>query len=275
MECTKIIPLLTEPQLHGGDPAHAFHVVCPSIPGTTTTAAAAVTATVLWDRNAVHLYSNSFDKHRVFISMYNVLTYVCSLVAAGYGYSSHPSQTAFDQQACAEVFHTLMTEELEYSQYFLQGGDWGSVVTSFMAALPGATQHVLGLHLNMVPALPPVQKGFVSLFKLIVSVFMPWGFYTPLEREGLLQTPYNMFIETGYFHEQSTRPLTLAYGLSDSPVGLLAWIVEKFYQWSDCKGDLYSRFTRDELLTNFMIYWTTNSAGMNVTAGGNDLLDTY
>jgi hypothetical protein len=74
--------------------------------------------------------------------------------------------------------------------------------------------------------------------------------------------PHDLIMEMGYFHEHSTRPQTLAYGLSDSPVGLLAWIVEKYYQWSDSGGDLYSRFSKDDLLTNFMIYYTTNSAGI-------------
>lgn len=179
----------------------------------------------------------------------------------GYGYSSAPKHTAFDQYACAELFTTLMVEELQYSQYFLQGGDWGSVVTSFMSTFPNSTKNVLGLHLNMAPALPPLNKGIWSVIKLATSVALPWLFYTPLEREGLLQMPYTMLMETGYFHEQSTRSQTLAVGLSDSPVGLLGWIVEKFFLWGDCQGDLYSSFTKEELLTNFMIYWTTNSAG--------------
>lgn len=187
---------------------------------------------------------------------------LCSrLVYTGYGYSPAPPGPGFDQYRCAEVFAELMTEVLHYDSYFLQGGDWGSVVTSFMAALPGATQHIKGLHLNMVPALPPVNKGIWGLCQLVMSALFPWGFYSSLERQGLVDLPLKMFIETGYFHEQSTRPQTLAYGLSDSPVGLLAWMVEKFRVWSDCRGDVFSAFSREDILTNFMVYWTTNSAG--------------
>ena len=154
-----------------------------------------------------------------------------------------------------------MISKLNYEEFYLQGGDWGSVVTSLMASLPNSQNHVLGLHLNMIPAMPPINKGFWKLANFFVSLVLPWFYYSPLERDGMLNLPWKMFMETGYFHEQSTRPMTLAYGLSDSPVGLMSWIIEKFYAWSDCNGDLFSRFTRDELLTNFMIYWMTNSGG--------------
>mmetsp|Transcript_3916 Transcript_3916/g.6612 ORF Transcript_3916/g.6612 Transcript_3916/m.6612 type:complete len:358 (+) Transcript_3916:79-1152(+) len=216
LECTKVIPLLTEPQLFGGDASNAFHVVCPSIPG--------------------------------------------------YGFSPAPTSSSFDQQKCAEVLNTLMIDVLNYDEFYLQGGDWGSVVTSLMAALPNSSQHIKGLHLNMVPAMPPINKGIWSLFKLVGSLLFPWWYYSAEERASLLALPHRMLMETGYFHEQSTRPMTLSYGLSDSPVGLLAWIVEKYYAWSDCGDDLYTRFSKDELLTNFMIYWTTNSAGTSSSA---------
>jgi pimeloyl-ACP methyl ester carboxylesterase len=218
-ECSKILPMLTEPQNYGGRAEDAFHVVCPSIPG--------------------------------------------------FGFSRTPAARGFDQQACAELFSDIM-RELGYSRYYLQGGDWGSVVASLMAALPpGEASHrrghghgtVLGLHLNMVPTPPPVGRGFIPLVKFAASMLMPWLYYTADERRDILNTPLNALRETGYFHQQSTRPVTTAYGLSDSPVGLVAWIAEKFYQWSDCRGDLFSRFTKDELLTNIMIYWTTNTAG--------------
>lgn len=211
-ECSKILPLLTEPQLHGGRAEDAFHVVCPSIPG--------------------------------------------------FGYSSKPTRPGFDQMECAKVFATLM-HELNYVEYYLQGGDWGSVVASLQAVLPPgpARGKVLGLHLNMVPAPPPVMKGPVAVANLMLSVVLPSWYYSPQEWKDIKETPLRSLLQTGYFHQQSTKPSTTAYGLSDSPVGLMAWIVEKFYEWSDCHGDVFSRFTEDELLTNVMIYWMTNSAG--------------
>ena len=162
-----------------------------------------------------------------------------------------------------------------YKEYFIQGGDWGSTITTLMATLPNSADHVLGLHLNMVPAFPPLNKGLWNLVKLGTSVVLPWFFYSPMEREGLLKMPLDIMMELGYFHEQCSRPQTLAHSLSDSPVGLLAWIIEKFYQWGDCNEDLYSRFTRDELLTNFMIYWTTNSAGTYVAILISSWFDCY
>ena len=190
----------------------------------------------------------------------NAFHVVCPSIP-GFAYSSKPHRKGFDQMKTAIVFSELMTV-LGYEKYFLQGGDWGSVVTSFQASLPESRERVLGLHLNMVPAPPPIKKGILALCGLLASAVMPWLFYSSDEREALLQMPLAVMTHTGYFHEQSTQPQTLAYGLSDSPTGLLAWITEKFYVWGDCPdGDLFSKFSEDDLLTNFMIYWTTNSAG--------------
>lgn len=211
-ECSKILPLLTEPQLHGGRAEDAFHVICPSIPG--------------------------------------------------YGYSSKPTREGFDQIECAKVFSSLM-QELGYEEYYLQGGDWGSVITSLMASMSATQGHgtVLGLHLNMVPVAPPLFRGVGALLHLALSALLPSLYYTDLEWRDAKAAPMKALVQTGYFHEQATKPATLAYGLSDSPLGLLAWIAEKFYEWSDCGGDVFSRFSADELLTNYMIYWSTNAAG--------------
>ena len=209
-ECHRIIPILTEPQDFGGKAEHAFHVICPSIPG--------------------------------------------------FGYSSKPQQRGFDQMACATIFSELMSV-LGYEQYLLQGGDWGSIVASLQASLPSSTSRVLGLHLNMIPAPPPLFKGPVAVTRLLASALVPWLFYSPQERDALLNVPLAACQHSGYFLEQSTQPLTLAYGLTDSPVGLLAWITEKFYRWSDHKGDMFTWISMDDLLTNFMIYWSTSTAG--------------
>mmetsp|Transcript_10606 Transcript_10606/g.16070 ORF Transcript_10606/g.16070 Transcript_10606/m.16070 type:complete len:447 (+) Transcript_10606:56-1396(+) len=181
----------------------------------------------------------------------------------GYGYSSRPTTDGFDQQAAAELFAQLM-EVLGYKQYFLQGGDWGSVVASLQASLPESQNCVMGLHLNMLPVPPPLNKGIVTLLRLAFSAIVPWWFYTPSERVGIVNTPLHILDHSGYFHEQTTRPQTLAYGLTDSPVGLLAWIAEKFHAWSDCDGDLFSVFSMDDLLTNFMIYWSTDTSASSI-----------
>ena len=230
IECTKLIPYLTRPELYGGNARNSFHVVCPSIPGTV---------------------KSHFIKNHL------------STVITGYGFSRSLRNSSFDQYRCAEIFYMLMAR-LGYNQYFLQGGDWGSVITTFMSTLPQSSDRILGLHLNMVPSVPPIKKGLYANIKLLMSALFPWGFYTADERKGLLGLPKKTLYETGYFHEQATRPQTLSYGLTDSPIGLLAWISEKYYQWGDCNGDLFSQFSKDELLTNFMIYWTTNTAGMQV-----------
>ena len=179
--------------------------------------------------------------------------------------------------AAADLFEALMVR-LGYERYMLQGGDWGSVVTSLMADKKTHSR-VIGLHLNMVPISAPLQKGIKGLLSTMASMIMPWWYYSPEERSGILAMPLHTIKETGYFHEQSTRPQTLSYGLADSPVALLSWIVEKFYAWGDVKtggnmsahGEndkaaeiLYGRFTRDELLTNVMLYWLPNTGGSSV-----------
>lgn len=210
-ECSKIIPILTEPQLYGGNPENAFHVVCPSIPG--------------------------------------------------YGFSSAPTKKGFDQYQCAQLFDELMFSVLGYTSYYVQGGDWGSVIASFMSTLPSSQERIIGLHLNFVPMAPPITKGISAIITLIISMFIPWLFYDQQEISQLLQLPQYLAYETGYFHEHSTRPQTISYALSDSPIGLMSWIFEKFFVWSDCKGDPLNIFTPDELLTNFLIYWNTNTTG--------------
>jgi pimeloyl-ACP methyl ester carboxylesterase len=191
----------------------------------------------------------------------NAFHVVCPSIP-GYGFSTRPSKKGFDQQACAELFDVLMHDVLGYSQYVIQGGDWGSVVGSLQASLTTSKSRVLGLHINMIPTPPPFMKGLKAILSLVNSLIFQSWYYTDMERKALANMPKVLLYESGYFHEQSTRPQTLAYGITDSPVALMAWMFEKFYYWSDCHGDIFSRFTHDELLTNFMIYWITNTAGM-------------
>jgi pimeloyl-ACP methyl ester carboxylesterase len=144
--------------------------------------------------------------------------------------------------ATAEIWHELMTS-LGFGRYFAHGGDLGAGTTSRLAA--AHPEAVAGIHLMAVGA--PVNLDESTL--------------TAEEKTYLDEVAHWTRDEGAYQHQQSTRPMTLAYGLSDSPVGLLAWILEKYRAWSDCGGVLSSRFTDDFLLTQASLYWFTNTIG--------------
>ncbi|WP_399893368.1 epoxide hydrolase family protein [Streptomyces sp. BBFR51] len=138
-----------------------------------------------------------------------------------------------------EIWHRLMHDELGFERYTAHGGDLGAGITSRLGeAHPEA---VVGIHLMAVPG--PVAHDPASV--------------TPEEREYLDSVAAWSADEGGYLHQQSTRPLTLSYGLADSPTGLLAWIVEKYRAWSDGEGTFSSRFSDDFLLTQASLYWFT------------------
>jgi pimeloyl-ACP methyl ester carboxylesterase len=158
----------------------------------------------------------------------------------GYGFSDRPRRPGFDVREIAAKFAALMAR-LGYAGYGAQGGDWGAFVTTWLALLD--PEHCKGIHLNMVVALPSPDAGALS----------------PEEQADVADFQKFQADETGYQAIQGTKPQTLGYGLNDSPVGLAAWIVEKFRTWSDCGGDVERRFTKDELLTNVMIYWVTET----------------
>jgi microsomal epoxide hydrolase len=134
---------------------------------------------------------------------------------------------------------------LGHARFGAQGGDWGAMVSTYLGARHPA--RVLGVHLNMVIALPPDPAD-------------PVAGLTQEEMVNLMEAQQFLKEETGYQRIQGTKPQTLAYALNDSPAGLAAWIVEKFRTWSDCDGDVERRFTKDELLTNVMLYWVTETA---------------
>jgi len=161
----------------------------------------------------------------------------------GYGFSFRPNQPRFGTVEIADVFAALMTDVLGYERFGAQGGDWGSVITARLGFAHRA--RMIGIHLNMTFVRPDrAQKE-----------------WDDGERAYLHEGKRWMSEEAGYQRIQGTKPQTLAYGLTDSPVGLAAWIVEKFRAWSDCGGDVERRFTKDELLTNVMVYWITGAIG--------------
>ena len=191
LEFHKVIGPLTNPRAHGGDPADAFHVVAPALPG--------------------------------------------------YGFSAKPTSTGWGVKHIAAAWGQLM-RRLGYPRYGAQGGDWGAITTTWIGRVDVAG--CLGLHINMPIALPNADD-MASL--------------TPREMEGLAAMQFYNDHDSGYSKQQSTRPQTLGYGLVDSPVGQMAWIVEKFFQWTDCNGHPENVLTRDELLDNVMLYWLTAS----------------
>ena len=158
----------------------------------------------------------------------------------GYGFSGKPSSTGWGIEKIAQAWDALMAR-LGYQRYGAQGGDWGAAVTTQIGRNGG---NCIGIHTNMPVAFP---SGALN---------DP----TPEEKDALAAGEYYANWDSGYSKQQSTRPQTLGYGLADSPVGQLAWIVEKFWAWTDCDGHPENALTRDELLDNVMMYWITNSA---------------
>ena len=163
----------------------------------------------------------------------------------GFGFSDQPNARGMHPGEIAERLHGLM-QSLGYEQYCVQGGDWGAIIGSALSL-----QHpeaVLKLHLNFMPASKHLGDASVEEKSLTVEERLY------LEKQDIFRD-----IETGYSHIQSTRPQSLSYALHDSPVGLLGWILEKYWVWSDHDEDLWGTFERDSILTNVMIYWLTGT----------------
>ena len=191
VEFMEIIAPLTDPRAHGADPADAFHLVVPSIPG--------------------------------------------------FGFSGPTQDTGWNVGRIARAWDELM-RRLGYPRYGAQGGDWGSAISRELGLIvPG---HLIGVHLNML--LPRVRDEPADL--------------TGEERARLQAFRRFRSTGSGYYAIQSTRPQTLAYGLTDSPAGQLAWIAEKFGEWTD-DGLPDEAVGRDRLLTNVTLYWLTGTAG--------------
>jgi epoxide hydrolase len=192
-EMHKVIGPLSDPAAHGGDPADAFHVVAPSLPG--------------------------------------------------YGFSSQPVERGWNADRVADTWVELMSR-LGYERFGSHGGDWGSAVTTALAARH--PDRMVGIHLAMLA--PPIDEAALTAEQ------RAWWDELKAYRDA----------EWGYVHLQRTKPQTAAFGLTDSPSGLAAWILEKWWRWSDVADehgvrDPYRRYSKDDLLTMVMIYWCTRS----------------
>lgn len=203
-EFLDVIGPLTDPRAHGGDPADAFHLVIPSLPG--------------------------------------------------FGFSSPVVGSGWDRPRIGRLWARLM-DRLGYQRYGVQGGDIGGAVSPEVART--APEHVVGVHVNGGTNLPPFPVPEAELAEL-----------TDLERDRVRRIGAFMREEFGYIAIQSTRPQTIAYGLVDSPVGQLAWIMDKFREWTHPRKVLPETILdRDRLLTNAMIYWLTGTAGSAAYVG--------
>lgn len=173
----------------------------------------------------------------------------------GYGFSGPPIRAdgttgPIGPRAIAGLWQKLVTEKLNYRRpYGVQGGDWGAVVSSWLAFDDPRKDEtgVLGLHLNMMGLRPGLDLETARL--------------SADEQAWLARMGTALDDKIAYQRIQATRPQTLGVALTDSPVGLAAWIVEKFQAWSDCGGDPLKRFSMDTLLDNVMVYWLTGTAG--------------
>jgi len=199
-EFLEVIGPLTDPAAHGGDPADAFHLVIPSLPG--------------------------------------------------FGFSAPLAGTGWNSKKMATALAELMAR-LGYSRYGAQGGDFGAFVAPDLGRVD--PEHVIGVHVNAATV------GFI-----------PWGevpeeelaTFTEVEKARLARLRAFLGDGNGYFQVQATRPQTLSFALTDSPVGQLAWIVEKFKEWTNSRHELPEQaIDRDRILTDVMIYWLTGTAG--------------
>ncbi|TWD79451.1 pimeloyl-ACP methyl ester carboxylesterase [Kribbella amoyensis] len=166
----------------------------------------------------------------------------------GFGFSGPVRESGWSPVRIAKTWATLM-ERLGYDRYGLQGGDIGAAVSPEVGRV--AREHVVGVHVNGAPGLPPFPLPDEELAQL-----------TPIEQDRIARIGAFMQEEFGYIAIQSTRPQTLAYGLTDSPVGQLAWLMDKFREWTHPRPTLPEAIIdRDRLLTNAMVYWLTGTAG--------------
>ncbi|MDJ0767604.1 MAG: epoxide hydrolase [Ilumatobacter sp.] len=158
----------------------------------------------------------------------------------GFAFSGKPTETGWGVERIGAAFTQLMAR-LGYDRYVAQGGDWGSAITSVVGAVDPA--HCAAIHLTLAMSTRP-----------------PGTPTEPDELHAMERIQHYMEWDSGYSTQQKSRPQTLGYGLADSPAGQAAWILEKFWSWTDCDGHPENALTRDEMLDNIMLYWVTESA---------------
>ena len=157
----------------------------------------------------------------------------------GFGFSGRPSRP-YGPRKMAKVLNSLMTDILGFDSYLAQGGDWGGAICSWLGFDHASA--CTGIHIN------------------VLTMRHPDGPQTAEEKAWEAQFDDDQIMQNGYRTQQATRPQTLSYAMMDSPVGLAAWLIEKFHDWADVKpGCIESAFSKDELLTNIMIYITTRT----------------
>ena len=160
----------------------------------------------------------------------------------GYGFSGKPTKPEWDVIKIAATWNKLMLR-LGYDKYFAQGGDWGGLVTANIGMQNLGNCEAIHLNIVIVEPDPATMDDL-----------------TDLEKSALAGTQHYFDNDSGYSKQQSTRPQTVSYGLTDSPAGQLAWVLEKYWSWMDCDGHPENVVSRDELLDNIMLYWCTASA---------------
>jgi pimeloyl-ACP methyl ester carboxylesterase len=160
----------------------------------------------------------------------------------GYGFSDKPTRPGWNVEHIGRAWGALM-QRLGYTRYVAQGGDWGAMVTTATGLQD--REHCAAIHLNMVIA-PPDPATMADL--------------SEVEKSALAGMQHYGDWDSGYSKQQSTRPQTLGYGLTDSPAGQAAWILEKFWSWTDSHGHPENVLSRDELLDNVMLYWLPRNA---------------
>ncbi len=161
----------------------------------------------------------------------------------GFGFSAKPTQPGWGTARIARAWSVLMTR-LGYERFGAQGGDWGAAITTELAAQQ--PERLVGIHLNYAPW--PVRDRPTT------------EDLTDVERQSLADFGQHLEWGSGYALQQATRPQTLAYGLTDSPVGQCAWIAEKYWAWTDHDGDPLEALSQDQMLDNISLYWHTSTA---------------
>jgi pimeloyl-ACP methyl ester carboxylesterase len=179
----------------------------------------------------------------------------------GFFFSDPPTKRGFDTQQTAETFKLLMAR-LNYTNYLAQGGDWGSEVSRWLGIID---PQCIGVHINMVIAQAPIVHnslfGLVSSFKTALQLIFPTWFFDEQEIEHLERLKQYGFLESAYLLYHSTKPETLSFAFSDSPLGLASYLWEKYHSWADLSGDdarLTEVFSKDELIDFVMAYWISD-----------------